>query len=269
MSMDTQKPIVFLAFANEHNDQTLYLRQLNEEYRRLRGTLQVAEEKGWCQLEIDSAATINSILDTFTKYRNQIAVFHFAGHANGYQLLLESSEGQSATANAGGLAKFLGQQTGLQLIFLNGCSTRQQAKALLDAGVASVITTSQAIDDKVAMEFSDRFYRQLAGGTHLQTAFNEAEAALRIEYGNDDSDVDRKVLIRDSESKGDDWPWMLHLKEGSEVVARWNLPDVVNDPYFGLPLLPEGKLPSKPFLGLNYFRKEDAEIFFWSRPANP
>ena len=35
MSNGYSRPIIFLAFANQHGDQTRYLRQLNEEYRRL------------------------------------------------------------------------------------------------------------------------------------------------------------------------------------------------------------------------------------------
>ena len=70
------------------------------------------------------------------KYRNRIAIFHYGGHANGYQLLLESASGQSAAADAGGLAAFLAQQQGLQLVFLNGCSTQQQTQGLLDANIS-------------------------------------------------------------------------------------------------------------------------------------
>lgn len=67
-----------------------------------------------------------------------------------------------------GLASFLGQQTGLELVFLNGCATQNQAQGLLDANVSTVIATSQAIDDRVAAEFASRFYRSLAGGASIQ-----------------------------------------------------------------------------------------------------
>ena len=49
---------------------------------------------------------------------------------------------QTLPADAAGLAAFLGQQRGLQLVFLNGCSTQAQVKGLLEAGVGVVIATA-------------------------------------------------------------------------------------------------------------------------------
>ncbi len=48
------------------------------------------------------------------------------------------------------------------------------------AGVATVIATAQAIDDAVAAGLADRFYRRLAGGAGIETAFNEAESAACV-----------------------------------------------------------------------------------------
>ena len=160
------KPVIFLAFANDRDDRVRYLRNLPEETRRLRETLSDAESKGLCELVVRTNATVGEILDVFQypDYRNRVAVLHYGGHANSYQLLLETVEGQPAPANADAFARFLGQQTGLELVFLNGCSTQAQAQGLLDAGVPGVIATSQAVDDSVATEFAGRFYRGVAGG---------------------------------------------------------------------------------------------------------
>ena len=57
-----------------------------------------------------------------------------------------------------GLAAFRAQQQGLQLVFLNGCATQPQTDGLLDANVSMVISTSRAIDDQVATDFSCQFY---------------------------------------------------------------------------------------------------------------
>ena len=58
----------------------------------------------------------------------RIAVLHYGGHANRYQLLLESAAGHAVAPDAGGLAAFLAQQRGLQLVVLNGCSTQPQTE---------------------------------------------------------------------------------------------------------------------------------------------
>src|SRR5687767_2436316 len=114
MPNESQKLVIFLAFANGRDDSVGYLRNLPEEARRLREILEHAQENGLCELVLRQNTTLEEILDVFqdSEYRNHIALFHFGGHANGYQLLLETAAGRSAAADAGGLAAFLGQQTG-------------------------------------------------------------------------------------------------------------------------------------------------------------
>ena len=70
--------------------------------------------------------------------------------------------GQATEAHARGLAGYLGQQRGLVLVFLNGCSTEPQVRRLRDAGVKAVVATTHAIQDVVAAEFAAAFYAELA-----------------------------------------------------------------------------------------------------------
>ena len=86
-----------------------FLRQLPEEARRLRKALQPAEQAGLCEVVVRSNSTAGDLFEVFQdpKYRKRIAILHYGGHANGYQLLLESAGGELAAADAGGLAVFL------------------------------------------------------------------------------------------------------------------------------------------------------------------
>jgi WD40 repeat protein len=259
VTAENRKPIIFLAFANDRDDRVKYLRNLPDELRQIRAALQQAKSAGLCDLVERANATVNDILDVFQhpEYRNRIAIFHYGGHANGYQFLLESPEGQTQLAHAGGLAAFLGQQHGLQLIFLNGCSTQQQVEGLLQANVSTVIATSQDIDDGVATTFATRFYQSLASGTNIRTAYNEAMAVVRTEKGDN-----LRHLYSPESPREDRWPWELYLKEGAETADQWNLPAAVGDPLFGLPLLEPLDLPEKPFRHLHWFAREHAEVFF-------
>lgn len=264
MTEQVTKPVIFLAFANDRAQGLGYLRNLPEEARRLQAALTSAEQANLCEVVLRQGVTIDQVLNIFQdkRYRNRIAIFHYGGHANGYQLLLETTTGDTALADAGGLAAFLGQQNGLELVFLNGCSTQQQTQGLLDGGVATVISTSQAIDDRVATDFAARFYQGLASGATIQSAFNEAAAAIKMATG---SETCHLYLTPDEETLpagNDRWPWALYLRDGAELVARWNLPAAVNDPLFGLPPLPDMDLPAKPFRDLSWFRRADAPIFF-------
>ncbi|MEO8496167.1 MAG: CHAT domain-containing protein, partial [Planctomycetota bacterium] len=258
-------PVIFLAFANDRDDTIGYLRNLPNEARNLREVLESAEKAGLCEVLVRSNSTAGDIFKVFQdpKYRNRITILHYGGHANGYELLLESATGEAAAADAGGLAKFLGQQQGLQLVFLNGCSTQQQTQGLLDANVSAVISTSRAIEDQVATDFSHQFYQGLAGGASIRTAYNEAEASVQTSKGGNTRGLyfGHKDDAQ-SQPETDRWPWNLYLREGSERADQWNLPEAVNDPLFGLPPLPEQDLPESPYRHLNWFTQKDAEVFF-------
>ena len=277
MPADKHKPVILLAFANDRDDRVRYLRNLPEETRRLREALTDAEEAGLCKLIVRSNATVGEILDLFqhSDYRNRIAVLHYGGHANSYQLLFESQQGKPAAADAAGFAAFLGQQRGLELVFLNGCSTQPQVQALLEAGVSAVVATSQAIDDAVATEFAGRFYRGLGSGATVRVAYNEAAAAARTGRG---STRDLLATAAQETVAAGRWPWELYVRPGAQEVEGWNLPDAAGDPLYGLPALPTMDLPQSPYRHLNWYRREDAEVFFGRgreihrielRPADP
>lgn len=145
------KPVIFLAFANSSANP---LPNLAEEYHRLEAIGKQAARERHVGLVVAPYAKVNNILSTFQdqRYRGRIALFHYAGHADSYELLLQGVNGQPAVADAGGLAAFLGHQSDLQLVFLNGCSTQPQVQ-LLAAASRSSSPPSQAIDDQVATDF--------------------------------------------------------------------------------------------------------------------
>ncbi|MEZ4867198.1 MAG: CHAT domain-containing protein [Caldilineaceae bacterium] len=182
-----RKPVILLAFANDLARGGQYLRQLSEEARRIRATLEPTglERAGDqpYQVVIRQNATVADLFDAFRAHRDRIALFHFGGHANGYELYFENTQGRPAAAQAEGLAAFLGRQRGLRLVFLNGCSTQEQARNLLAANIDVVIATARDVEDEVALHFADQFYQGLTSGATLATAFQEAEAAAQLIAG--------------------------------------------------------------------------------------
>ncbi len=260
-----RQPVIFLCFANDRDDTVGYLRNLPDEARRLRDVLEPAEKAGLCEVVLRQNSSAEDIFKVFqdSRYRNRIAIFHYGGHANGYQLLLESAAGQVAMADAGGFAAFLAQQRGVQLVFLNGCSTQSQTQGLLDAGISSVISTSRKIDDKVATDFAFQFYQGLAGGATIGTAYHEAEASIVTTKGRNTRGFYFGAKDKTaSPGETDRLPWSLSIREGSEHSDQWNLPGAVGDPLYGLPQLPNQDLPESPYRHLNWFTRKDAEIFF-------
>lgn len=267
MTQKRSAPVLFFAFANDQDERAHYLRRLAEEARRIRKALEdMAVRNDLCELVIRQNATVDEVLDVFQdpKYRDHIAVFHFGGHANSYQLLLEDAQGKRAVADAGGLSAFLGLQKNLKLVFLNGCSTEPQVQGLLDANVPFVIATLGPIDDQMAADFAARFYQALGSGRNLGTSYDEAVAALQTKAGGNP----RHLYLSASPlaaAPTDRWPWIRRVRPGAEITLAWSLPEAANDPLFGLPPIPEKlwrKLPECPFRGLDWFTREDAPIFF-------
>ncbi len=266
--MTAQPPAILLVYANDRDDPARHLRSLADEIGLIRDALQAAEQGGLCQVLIEANASAERLLTVFqdARYRHRIAVLHYAGHSDEYRLLFESSAtggtlSDRGTAYAAGLAAFLGEQRGLELVFLNGCSTAPQVQGLLDAGCPAVIATAQAIDDRVAKDFAARFYRGLGAGAGLESAFQGAAAATRTAHG----DSPRGLYwdgATDSPPLADRWPWEFHTRPGAEQTHHWNLPEAAGDPLFGLPDLPKLDLPESPFRQLEWFAREHAEVFF-------
>lgn len=254
-----QKPVIFLAFANPRDDSVPYLRNLPDEQRQIRTALELAKAAGLCEIVERSNVSTEDIWDVFQHpdYRDRIAIFHFGGHANSYQILLENAEGKSSPTFASGLAEFLGQQRGLQFVFLNGCSTQPQVMGLLNNNVSVVIATSQTIIDQLATRFAARFYAGLAGGASIRIAFNEAAASIKAELGEDLAHYYRDCVL-----EADRWPWDIYIRAGADVTDNWNLPEAADDPLFGLPKIPHGELPKVPFCLLQWFDRDHAEVFF-------
>jgi len=180
------KPVIFLAFANDRKADGQYLRNLGSEAEALRNTLRshaTGTDPKWELVERPSA-TAAQIVDVFRMYKDRIALFHYAGHADDYKLLLETAQGGTFTAEASDLAAVLQRQNGLHLVFLNACSTRAQVNELRNAGVKVVVATSKAVDDELATRFATQFYQSLADGNGIGDAFAAAQANTKLITGD-------------------------------------------------------------------------------------
>jgi formylglycine-generating enzyme required for sulfatase activity len=202
----TKPPVVFLAFSGVAVGNYMPLPRLADEAAQLRTVFRAAKRAGQCELELLENATLTQILDIFqdSDLHGRIAIFHYAGHADSYSLLLQEAKGEELLAHAGGLAAFLAQQPGLQLAFLNGCSTEAQVADLHAAGIPAVVATTLDVLDDWAEQFAVRFYKGLVGGATIAGAFGAAQAEIEARHG-----------------KQAEWPWRLHLHR--EEDGAWTL----------------------------------------------
>ncbi|MBI3790463.1 MAG: CHAT domain-containing protein [Gemmatimonadetes bacterium] len=215
-------PVVLLAFANAEEPHLSLLKAESAELWRTLGPLQ---EAGQLLVHREESAAMDEVREALIAHGDRLVLFHYGGHANGSALALEGG-----AAHAEGLARLLGQQEGLKLVFLNGCATQGQVRALLDAGVPAVIATAVPIGDAKAQRFSGAFYAALAAGRSVADAFDTARGALEAQFG-----AGAGGGITFTRSFGDateaapvasELAWALFTRpEARDDLAAWRLPD--------------------------------------------
>ncbi len=213
-------PVVLACRANSTNEK--YLPSLKSEMDSLEAIFRNYDDEGVVRYKpIPDNATTDNLFDAFTRYRKGLLIFHYSGHAEETQLIIE--DGPVRRLN------FLGKFAGIlpKLVFLNGCCTEGFVEELLDIGVEAVIATSTQVRDAFAAQFAARFYGALLSeGNSLHNAFIWAHS----ETVNDLSETDQKAawqpVIYRGIRTGSVQPsqWRLHCKEGNEQILAWTLP---------------------------------------------
>ena len=258
-------PVLFFAFANYHDEG--YLRNIPLEEEGIEESLLIAQREGLCEIVTLSYATIEKVMNVFqdVRYRDRIALFHFAGHSDSYTLKLETPYRQQASLYIDGFAGLLSLQRNLQLVFLNGCVTRIQAKNLPRVGIPVVIRTISEVDDTVARRIAIQFYKSFAIGNSIYRSFEEA----RLTFHSKGQTRNIRGLYREdiTISEPEEVPWGIRTHPEKLEAAQWNLLDANDRPLYLLPilrtdnLLPSNLLPSNPFPGSNTYTLDQAMIF--------
>ncbi len=210
-----------MAFANDQDD---YLPKLDQEEEQVYESLMTRHDAGDIELFTLRRAKLDSIFQHLNRFGDRVAVFHYAGHADGTALQLEDGAGQAA-----GLAMKLSQLNNLQVVFLNGCSTRAQVAGLKEAGVGAVIATSAKINDDWALYFSIQFYAALATRSTIEQSFVSAVSFLKAKYPVPPQGlgVFRASFKRVPDEPEDALPWGLYGSTSADL--NWQIPQAIKD----------------------------------------
>lgn len=216
-----KQPIIVFAFAN---DSAGSLSNLERERNEILAIFRPLVDEGKVKLIELYVSQITDIFDVFTRHRDQIVLFHYAGHANSQEIFLPGG-----AINATGLAKLQAEQRNLAFIFLNACATQKQVTELLRLSIPAVIATSEPVHDQKAADFAIQFYRSLVTMASVETSFNEAvsllESQSKIPIGK--SRVTRfKTFHEKSENK---MPWGLYIRDEAKLL--WNFKKVIPQNY--------------------------------------
>jgi len=215
-------PVIFTVFANPHGD----LENLKQEQNGIQDKLLALDQQHKIKHLIRTDTDLTSYFDFMQQFKNQMRIFHYAGHANSEILSL-----QNANTFFAPLAEelILRNKESLRLVFLNGCSTKNHVQTLFDLGAPAVIATSVPINDNTAMLFSIRFYHNLAGGDNIENAYisaaNYAKAnSTDKRFKNFGAPAKRWVDVTGSENDSGEFPWGLYINEGVNLAGEKLLP---------------------------------------------
>ncbi|MCB9264798.1 MAG: hypothetical protein H6558_07230 [Lewinellaceae bacterium] len=214
-------PCILLAYADTNRD----LPQLKQEMEAINRILVPLENRGFIKIEKLFGASHEDISSILSAYSERLIIFHYGGHANGEEILLEETRGQGA-----GLAQLLGDCPRLELVFLNGCATVGHVRRLFDAKVNTVIGTSALVADKRAMEFALGFYQGLVNRRTLKRAFDFAQGVLALKAKKPPACFIHRGISLENTAKGGPEEWGLYVREEASSSGKssehlnWRLP---------------------------------------------
>lgn len=165
-------PVVITALANDEQASL----KLGEEFRAINSVM-------WTNLEDPSKgkaahlslpyAQIDDLYDYVHKTRDNLVVFHFAGHSDG-----EGIHAEDQYVLADSLSTLLGTAPNLKLVFLNGCANQKQVERLQKEGIPVIIATSVKVMDEQAIKMAENFYQALTTGISIKKSFELAKGYL-------------------------------------------------------------------------------------------
>ena len=198
--------VIFLAFANSASTP---LEFLTEEDKEIYDVSSERYAYGDYFLHRESFATPETINKFLDRYKDDLAVFHYAGHAGKDKLLVNDQNIYSS-----GIAKQLkhcAEKGSLKLVILNGCSTAGQVKVLKENGIPAIVSTSAPINDKSALEFSKRLWQKLVKEEMTtEDAYSDALGAAMTVTSQDLGNAGhRHLFTEENEPPGDSPLWRL------------------------------------------------------------
>lgn len=144
---------------------------LDEEVRAIDIALRQAAFRDYYELVPQLAVRIDDLQELLLRHHPQIV--HFSGHgSNDGELILHDVNGGSKPVSGEALSTLFALfKDEICCVVLNACYSAQQAEAIAQH-IDAVIGIPATIDDDAAREFSAAFYRALAFGRSVKTAFD-------------------------------------------------------------------------------------------------
>ena len=179
-----------LFFAANPKDTTQL--QLGEEVRGIDEAIQAAEFRDCFELEQAWATRPSDLAQNLLRYRP--AIVHFSGHGStAGEIILQGDDGTTRPVAPDALTSLFDElKDRVRLVVFNACYSATQAAAVADK-VGCTVGTNKAVGDKAAIIFAASFYQALAFERSVESAFNLARTALKLEGVPEDATFELHV----------------------------------------------------------------------------
>ncbi|MEJ2554845.1 MAG: CHAT domain-containing protein [Anaerolineae bacterium] len=188
-----RKAVIKILFLAANPLDTTQLR-LAQEIRSIDQALRLAEFREHFDIRQHWAVRVADIQACLLLHKPDIV--HFSGHGSeSSEIILEDDTGNSHPVPVRALSELLSVlKDNIRCVVLNACYSEQQAQAIAKH-VDCVIGMSKAIGDTAAISFVTAFYRGLAFGRDVKTAFDLGRVQIDLE-GLDDRDTPKLLAMR-------------------------------------------------------------------------
>jgi hypothetical protein len=173
--MDEKIKILFLA----SNPKDIHPLKLDKEVREIDGKIQIGTFRDAFDLKSQWAMRPSDLQEVLLRFQPHIV--HFSGHgSHNEEIMLEDDDGNSHPVGKQALTNlFKLLKDNVRVVVLNACFSHTQAEAISET-IDFTIGTSKAINDSAAIGFASSFYRALAFGRSVRTAFDLANNQLDL-----------------------------------------------------------------------------------------
>ncbi|MFX0138902.1 MAG: CHAT domain-containing protein [Candidatus Hodarchaeota archaeon] len=181
--------ILFLASNPQGTNQL----KLDQEMRSIDRAIRTGNLREKIIVNQQWAVRVSELQEHLLRYKPNIV--HFSGHGSpNNEIILEDDAGRSHIVSVKALSElFRILKDSIRCVVLNACYTETQAQAIAQY-IDCVIGMSNEIGDEAAIMFSSSFYRALAYGSNVKTAFDLA--INQIDLSNlGDQDIPKLIAL--------------------------------------------------------------------------
>jgi CHAT domain-containing protein len=156
------------------------LLMLDEEAREIEAKIRAAEYRDSLELITKLAVRPDDLLQALNQHKPHVV--HFSGHGSPTEeiILLDKLGKPKPVSKEALVSLFRALKDNIRVVLLNACFARPQAEAITGE-IDCAIGMARAISDDAAITFAASFYRAIAFGRSVQSAFDQGIAALLLD----------------------------------------------------------------------------------------